>query len=178
MKNLKIIFAAIIIVIAAAVVAFIFPRGEKLSPKPNVVDFETCKQAGGIVLEKYPSECRIDSRSFTENIGNELELTDLIKISQPRPNQKIKSPLEIKGEARGTWFFEASFPVTLIDSRGNVLAKTNGQADGEWMTEEFVPFTSTVEFKTNDTKGTLILEKDNPSGLPENAKKLEIPVIF
>ena len=51
---------------------------------------------------------------FTEKgappIGNELEKADMIRVDAPRPNQVIQSPLTVKGEARGAWFFEASFP--------------------------------------------------------------------
>jgi len=42
-----------------------------------------------------------------------------------------------------------------------------------------VPFQAKIEFQYPETKkGTLILEKDNPSGLPENTDELRIPVTF
>jgi hypothetical protein len=47
------------------------------------------------------------------------------------------------------------------------------------MTEEFVPFTATLTFEQPETEtGFLVLEKDNPSGLPEQADELRIPVSF
>ena len=52
------------------------------------------------------------------------------------------------------------------------------------MTEEFVPFSAVLEFVTPTAgdpelnRGTLILQKDNPSGLPEHDDALEIPVVF
>ncbi len=53
------------------------------------------------------------------------------------------------------------------------------QALGEWMTEDFVPFSASLRFAVPSTpKGKLVLEKDNPSGLPENADELIIPVYF
>jgi hypothetical protein len=49
----------------------------------------------------------------------------------------------------------------------------------EWMTEEFVPFEAVVEFDDPAVeKGILVFEKDNPSGLPENADEFRIPVFF
>ena len=67
----------------------------------------------------------------------------------------------------------------LKDAQGNELAVGNSKAIGDWMTENFVPFEGTLEFTvTKQTKGKLILENANPSGLPENAKKIEIPVIL
>jgi len=60
-----------------------------------------------------------------------------------------------------------------------VLGQIPAQAQGDWMTENFVPFAATLDFTTPTTAtGSLILEKDNPSGLPENDKQLTIPVKF
>jgi len=103
----------------------------------------------------------------------------LIQIDNPRPNQIIESPLFIKGKARGNWYFEADFPVKLFDDNGFLLGITPAQALEGWMTEDFVPFNATLLFAVPSTpKGRLILEKDNPSGLPEHADELIIPVYF
>ncbi len=112
--------------------------------------------------------------------GNELEKANLIRLTTPRPNEVIKSPLVIKGEARGNWYFEASFPVELQDVNGVKIAEWYATAEGEWMTEEFVPFTTTLNFEipAGMKSGTLILRKDNASGLPEHDDALTIPVLF
>ena len=121
----------------------------------------------------------------TETTSNETETTskepaeDRIKVTKPLPNQVIENPLIIEGEARGTWFFEASFPVKLLDANGNVIASHFAQAQSDWMTENFVAFKAQIEFEKPSTDtGVLVLEKDNPSGLPENDAKIEIPVRF
>jgi hypothetical protein len=104
---------------------------------------------------------------------------DLIHVTQPQQNAVVKSPLTVSGEARGTWYFEASFPVILVGANGDTLAVKPAQAQGEWMTENFVPFTVTLDFTAPATpEGTLILKKDNPSGLPEHDRELRIPVRF
>ena len=146
----------------------------------TVSNFDECANAGYQVAESYPARCMVpDGPSFTEDIGNELEKSDLIRLESPRPNQTISSPLEIKGEARGNWYFEASFPARLVDANGKELAVIPVTAQGEWMTTEFVPFQATMTFPTPTTAtGKLILEKDNPSGLPENDDQLVIPVKF
>ena len=96
--------------------------------------------------------------------------SNLIRVYSPQPNQEVTSPLSITGEARGYWFFEAVFPVRLLDKNGNIIAQTPAQAQGEWMTENFVPFSAQITFTVSETQnGTLVLEKDNPSDLPENA---------
>jgi hypothetical protein len=146
----------------------------------TVDNFEECVARGYPILESYPRQCKTpDGKIFTEDIGNELEKQNFIRINTPRPNESVKSPLEIKGEARGYWFFEASFPIRLIDEEGEELGTTIAQALSDWMTEDFVPFEAELEFKPPATKnGKLILEKDNPSGLPENADELIVPVFF
>ncbi len=90
------------------------------------------------------------------------------------------STFHITGKARGNWYFEASFPVILKDSQGKVLAQAPAQAKGEWMTTEFVPFELDLTFRkqTTTTPATLILKKDNPSGLPEHDAQIEIPVVL
>ncbi|OGZ37562.1 MAG: hypothetical protein A3A94_03295 [Candidatus Portnoybacteria bacterium RIFCSPLOWO2_01_FULL_43_11] len=122
---------------------------------------------------------RPDKISLPNINNNELEKSDLIRADFPRPNQTIQSPLIVKGEARGFWFFEASFPIKLLDDNGEFIAQGIAQARGEWMTENFVPFEARIEFNNPKTeKGTLVLEKDNPSGLPENADELRVPIVF
>lgn len=103
----------------------------------------------------------------------------LLSVTQPSPNTTVSSPLTVTGEARGYWYFEASFPVRLLDGNGLEIAVAPAQALGEWMTEDFVPFSVVLNFAPPTTStGTLILEKDNPSGEPANDDSIHIPVLF
>ncbi len=107
------------------------------------------------------------------------EKPGLIKVFSPKPDEVISNPLIIEGEARGYWFFEASFSVRIYDDAGQELGVAVAQAQDEWMTTEFVPFKATLEFMAPATEtGVLVLEKDNPSGLPENADELRVPIKF
>ena len=102
-----------------------------------------------------------------------------IRVRAPEPGAVIASPLTVAGEARGTWYFEASFPIRLVDAAGGVLVVVPAQARGEWMTTDFVPFEVQLTFAPPSSPGGfLILQKDNPSGLPEHADSLVIPVRF
>lgn len=105
---------------------------------------------------------------------------NMIQVTSPTPNMAVSKskPLSITGRAVGPWYFEASFPVKLLDSSGNVLAQGPAQAQGDWMTVDFVPFTASLSFTTTATSGTLVLMNDNPSGEPANAKSISIPVTF
>ncbi|MEK7138264.1 MAG: Gmad2 immunoglobulin-like domain-containing protein [Patescibacteria group bacterium] len=138
--------------------------------------FDRCAQLGFPIMESYPRQCRAGDKTFTENIivGN-----DKIHIFTPAPNSIVKSPILIRGEARGQWYFEASFPIKILDENGKDLAIQPAQAQGEWMTTEFVPFELNLAFSTPTTAtGTLVFEKDNPSGLPEHADSFIIPIRF
>lgn len=114
-----------------------------------------------------------------ENGNGSPDETSMIKVTAPLPGSLVRSPLTVRGEARGNWYFEASFPMKLLDGNGKELAVSHAQAQGEWMTTEFVPFVGTISFSVPTTPtGTLVLEKDNPSGLPGNAAEVRIPVRF
>lgn len=177
MKKALLISGAVILIITVG--AWWFLSRELRAP---ITTFAACVASGNPVMESYPRQCRAGGQNFTESIGNELEKADLIRISTPRPNEKISSPLTITGEARGTWFFEASFPVVLTDWDGKIIAQGTAKANSDWMTTDFVPFTATLSFtvdkNTYSNNGALILRKDNPSGLPQNNNALEIPIVF
>jgi hypothetical protein len=189
MKKVFLVSLSIILILIIGIFIYLKNQGtsfpedlfaEEDSKINNINNFEECAAAGNRVMESYPRECRTqDGKSFTEDIGNELLKSDLIIIESPRPNEKIESPVKIIGMARGYWFFEGSFPIKLTDKNGNILAYTIAKADGEWMTEEFVRFSAELIFPNISVKnGNLILEKDNPSGLPEYNDALIVPVVF
>jgi len=108
------------------------------------------------------------------------DYSDLIKMENVKPNQVIKSPFTITGQARGNWFFEASFPIKLVDLSGDVIDQTIATAEGDWMTTDFVQFSANLDFDITTTtqSAILILHNDNPSGLPENDKEIQIPVVL
>lgn len=108
--------------------------------------------------------------------------TALILVSSPLPHATTSRDFQIEGKARGGWFFEGSFPVQVRDASNTVLAVTTASAQGDWMTEEYVPFLAQITLSTDAPLFTgdanLILMKDNPSGLPENEDSITIPLII
>jgi len=169
---------AVLLVILLAVGLWVWQSFSQ--PRIAVTDFNSCAAAGRPIMESYPRQCRYGSQTFTENIGNALEKTNLIQATNPAPNQQITSPLTITGQAVGGWYFEASFPVELFDVSNNMLASGVAQAQSNWMTTNFVPFAATLNFAAQpaNSAGTLVLSKDNPSGLPQNDDSLTVPVTF
>jgi len=104
---------------------------------------------------------------------------DSIRLYSIHSGDSVVSPITITGEARGYWFFEATFPVYLTDWDGRIIAEGYATAIRDWMTEDFVPFEVTLSFTTNDPfsdRGSLIFQKSNPSDLVEHDDALEIPV--
>jgi hypothetical protein len=167
-----------VLLIAAGLVFYAYTTN---APRPaTITTFDECVAAGNAIMESYPRQCRTaDGELFIENIGNELEKVNLIRVTAPLPNAAITNPVTITGEARGYWFFEASFPIEILDGNGNMLAQTFIMAADEWMTEDFVSFSKVISFNAPATEvGTIILHRDNPSGLPENDDLLILPVRF
>lgn len=122
---------------------------------------------------------RIEENPVTDTVKTreETRIADLIQVESPQPNAEIISPLQIKGKARGTWFFEGDFPVRLFDEQGNEIAVAIATAQGEWMTEEWVDFTATMEFEAPASgNGVLVFEKSNPSDMRELDREFRVEV--
>lgn len=102
---------------------------------------------------------------------------DKITIELPFAGAVVGKEFGVIGKARGPWFFEASFPIELRDKDGKVLATTIATAQGEWMTEDFVPFKATMKAPISYIgPATLVLKRDNPSGLPEHDASMIVPI--
>lgn len=170
----------------------IAPQTTEMSRNPrhkNVIVVNYADRAAGEPMTAQPSQgksayIKLDLERMQWGVvePNFEGESDLIHLFSPQAGQEVSSPLEITGEARGMWFFEASFPVFLVDWDGRIIAQGIATADGEWMTENFVPFKAKLEFAVDkdiySRNGALILKKDNPSGLPEKDDAVEIPLTF
>lgn len=74
----------------------------------------------------------------------------------------------VTGQAAG-WYFEASFPVEILDNSNNVIGTGVATAQADWMTAAFVPFVANVTLNAPYSgPATVVLHKDNPSGEPAN----------
>jgi hypothetical protein len=103
-------------------------------------------------------------------------------VNEPLVGALIGSPVTVQGTVTGGgWFFEASFPVKVLDSTGRVIGQSPAQAQPAeaWMSTGTVAFTALVTFTAPKTAtGSIVLSKDNPSGLPANDQSFSIPVRF
>jgi len=185
------ILAALGIGLAAWVSWLVYttPVAKKMQPTqpaPTITDFQSCITAGNPVTQTSPRQCMANGVTYTEQMPIEQPTTKeftspkgvTVRLHDWTTNKSLSSPATITGEIPGNWSFEASFPVTLIDANGSTLAQQPAHLQGDWMTTSYVPFTTIVTFATPQTSknGTLILQKDNPSGLPQNDDEIKIPV--
>lgn len=147
--------------------------------KPH--SFEECAAQGYPILESQPRRCQAGKIAFIdnatlppENAGNAPVVVEALS-----PHTRIMNSTIVQGKALGTWFFEASFPVRILDAQGNVVAETQAHADGDWQTTDYVPFTVTLTFTAPQTDtGFVEFAKDNPSGLPDLDASVRVPIRF
>ena len=180
--------------IAAFVYAFTRPTNEVSFAEPT--SFEECA-AMYPVMESYPRRCNTPSGlSFTEEVETpaptlNAEIADLIEVSSPTIGQQISSPVTISGQARGFWFFEATFPVEVRNAQGETIAEFYAEAQTEWMTEDFVPFSVELTFPDQPagSEGTVVLRSPMLQGflsatrsssfqLPSSKKRVRVLCAF
>jgi len=101
-------------------------------------------------------------------------------ISSPSANMKVISPLLVTGKVPAGWMNEGVFPIKLVDANQRLVVQGQPKANvpGSWLSGNPVRFTAPLTFKTTAASGFLILENDNPSGDPANAKSFKLPLIF
>lgn len=105
-------------------------------------------------------------------------LSARVLVSSPRENATVGQTFSVEGKAPGSWFFEAQFPMQVRDAQDNVIGRATGSAQGEWQTEKLVTFKATMHIdESYHGPATLILMKDNPSGLPENDDSVTVSIV-
>ena len=196
MKMHSYLFGALVVTLSLTAVggAGYLAMTTKTPSAPIIETFLDCTKAGYPVFESNPEECRSpDGRSFFAEATIAPVVATVTPEILPKPNtsislgaptltrpanlENIHSPLVIEGSVVGSWYFEASFPIILTDASGTVLAQTNANAIGDWMSTSSAPFSATLSWATTTaTSGVLILKKDNPSGKPEFDKEIRLPV--
>jgi hypothetical protein len=169
MQNKTILWGVIIVLVILAV--FILMNRTTTVPDTNengsVNTPTTTQNNDETPIEENPTE-EITYTNATQN--------DVI-VELPFPGAVVGKNFSVIGDARGPWFFEASFPVEVLDKNGVSLAIAIAQAQGEWMTTEFVRFRADIKIpETYIGEATLVLHKDNPSGLPENEASISFPI--
>lgn len=107
-----------------------------------------------------------------------VELPSLVTVSNPPKNSVIGDVLELKGQARGYWYFEGQFPVSVIDDTGYIVAQGTARAMSDWKTTDMVPFEMNIEITSvaQSETGIIKIIRDEQKG--SNAQYVEVPVKF
>ena len=98
-------------------------------------------------------------------------------VTSPKSGATVAKIFTVTGQAPGTWYFEAVFPVEVRNPQGAVVGTGQAHAQGDWMTTAMVPFTASVTVTGYSGPATLVLKKDNPSGLPQNDASTTVSII-
>ena len=190
MKSTHLIILVLVIIVLAVAGWFVYAGNKtdtQTTEEPtSVLSFEDCVAAGYPVMESNPRQCRTpDGRTYAEEptpaqTAAKITYTNAsannIVVESPTPVAVTGKEFSVIGKARGPWYSEASFPVEVLDANGKTIASGVAQAQGEWMTENFVPFKANLKVPDTYTgRATLVLRKDNPSGLSENDASVSFP---
>lgn len=141
--------------------------------------FQTGAQADQFVAECVAGEHPEVIDRYKQETGQGDSSEDII-ITTPVPEQKVNSPIQVAGKVRGSWLFEATAPVAIVDWDGRIIGESYIESEGEWMTEDFVPFVGSISYDlpidSYSSLGTVIFRRANPSGLPQNDSTVEVSV--
>lgn len=172
-------FSVFALLILGAVVFLYFYGIEKpkeSAPKVEPKKMETKQEFPKGQMEDGPA---LEDLPELPSLPVPVSKTDLIKIESLHDGDSIQSPLIVSGQARGNWFFEASFPIKILDKDGKVIGQGHAEAQAEWMTGNFVPWKAVISFIAPASgKGEVVFMKDNPSGLPEHDAEVRLTVLF
>lgn len=116
---------------------------------------------------------------LSEALISEKGIANAIVLENLKKGDLLSSPFTLKGKAKG-WYFEGSFPIEIKNNKGVSVFKGIAEAQGNWMSGEYVPFETKINFSLQvpGSLGSIILKKDNPSGLLENEDSVTLPIVF
>lgn len=105
-------------------------------------------------------------------------LSARVVVTSPIAGSSVPKVFTVAGSAPGPWYFEASFPIKVVDANNNFIGQGVGQALTDWMVVDNVSFLATVTTSGYSGPATLVLLRDNPSGMPENDDSVSIPIVI
>lgn len=182
MIRMKYALPIFLVSIIAALIVYVLVGSGKPKEPPVVTSFEDCAAAGYPVAESHPRQCRTPNglvyaeELHVDAVYRNASASD-VAIEVPFPGGVVGKQFSVVGQARGIWYSEGVFPVLLVAPDGTVLAQAQAQAQGEWMTEGLVPFRADLSAPQEYIgPASLILSRDNPSGVPENDASVTVPL--
>ena len=129
-------------------------------------------------LVSTPAPPPITATSTPPVATSTLPLSARVVVTSPKANSTVGKTFIVSGSAPGPWYFEASFPIKIVDADNNFIGQGIAQAQGEWMTTDQVTFTATVTVSGYSGPAEIVLMRDNPSGMPENDDSVSVPILI
>jgi hypothetical protein len=163
-------------VIIVILLLIIFGLGWLLFATPAPTDTGTAGTSTTTGTTGTNTETGTNTGTMNPNLA---ALHDRVVVDAPKSGQTVFQSFTVTGKAPGGWYFEASFPIKVVDPQGNTIAQGPATALSDWMTSEDVAFKADLKL-TTDYSGpaTLVLMNDNPSGMPENQDSVSIPIVI
>lgn len=155
----------------------IFFVGEPVTTEAEEVTLVEVKPAKVSTVPIKDSDYRFVFKIQKSGVVYVNASADVIRVTLPTPGAVTGKEFKVVGEARGTWFFEASFPIEVVATNSATLATGIAQAQSDWMTTNFVPFSADITVPATYTgPATIVLHNDNPSGDPAKAASASFPI--
>ena len=99
-------------------------------------------------------------------------------LISPKPNSKIGCDFVLAGKMPGQWFFENSFPFSILVD-GKEVMKGSVESNDDYTVEEILSFSKSISCKEGCMgDAEIVLRNENPSDLPEYSDEYRIPVTF
>lgn len=140
----------------------------------NVADYEEPTMNQHNDMENTGSNEKTEEKTDEKDMvytsqeqGVELDLSEM------NFDERLSCPAIIEGEISGTWYSEGEFSIEVLQE-GQVVEQLRAEAQGNWMTEDPVPFTSTFECEEYPGEIELSFQQGNPSGLAENEDQVVV----
>src|SRR3989344_7788459 len=84
------------------------------------------------VLFAVPAPVEAPTATTTPPIATSTQpLSARVVVTSPKPNAEVGKIFVVSGSAPGPWFFEASFPIKIVDADKNFIGSGIAQAQGE-----------------------------------------------
>ncbi|HCC22823.1 TPA: hypothetical protein DF272_01440 [Candidatus Falkowbacteria bacterium] len=181
MKNLLLVIIIVLLAALLGLAAFFYFGERAAEPTDNTNSTTDITDVANGANGSRSDDSNTNSDPRTNQPSNTRPVDELIRVVSPKVGDTVSNPIQYSGEARGQFYFEGSFPVRLETPSGKIIAQSFATAQGEWMTENFVPFTGQLTFNYADIEDgrlNLVFEKDNAGDLPLTANDRKVIAIY
>ena len=129
-KKVSILAIVAIVVGGLTVLVIMVVAATKLvAPAKNIDSFQSCKDAGGVVMETYPEQCSINGKSYTNTTPKSGEssyvgLSEQAALDKAKSENKAARVVERDGEALAVTMDFSAGRLNLYVKNGNVYKVT------------------------------------------------------